>query len=67
MLNNNIKDIPNFIRILLSSMKKSHLKHTHELLSTKLSDSPPDLLFSIYYNQITVPLISYFLCITIKL
>ena len=51
MLNTSIKDAPNFIRISISNMKKSHLKNTHELLSTKLCDSPPDFIFSIYYHQ----------------
>ena len=32
-------------------MKKFYLKITHELLSTKLCDSPPDFIFSIYYHQ----------------
>ena len=51
MLNTSIKDTPNFIRISISSMKKSYLKITHQLLSTKLCDSPPDFIFSIYYHQ----------------
>ena len=51
MLNTSIKDATNFIRISISSMKKSYLKITHQLLSTKLCDSPPDLIFSIYYHQ----------------
>ena len=51
MLNTSIKDAPNFIRISISSMKKSYLKITHQLLSTKLCDSPPDFIFSIYYHQ----------------
>ena len=32
-------------------MKKSYLKITHELLSTKLCDSPLHFIFSIYYHQ----------------
>ena len=51
MLNTSIKDAPNFTRISISGMKKSYLKSTHGLLSTKL---------------LTVPLTSYFLYITIK-
>ena len=51
MLNTSIKDAPNFIRISISGMKKCYLKITHELLSK---------------NYVTVPLISYFLYITIK-
>ena len=51
ILNTSIKDAPNFIRISISSMKKSYLKITHQLLSTKLCDSPPDFIFSIYYHQ----------------
>ena len=51
MLNASIKDAPNFIRISISSMKKSYLKTTHGLLSTKLCDSPPGFIFSIYYHQ----------------
>ena len=45
MLNTSIKDAPNFIRISISSMKKSYLKITHQLLSTKLCDRPPDFIF----------------------
>ena len=48
MLNANITDAPNFITISISSMKKSYLKISHELLSTKLCDSPCDFIFSIY-------------------
>ena len=51
MMNTSIKYAPNFIRILISSMKKSYLKITHQLLSTKFCDSPPDFIFSIYYHQ----------------
>ena len=51
MLNTSIKDAPKFIRISISFMKKSYLKITHELLSTKLCDSPPDFISSIYYHQ----------------
>ena len=51
MLNTSIKDAPNFIRISISSMKKFYLKITHQLLSTKLCDSPSDFIFSIYYHQ----------------
>ena len=51
MLNTSIKDAPNFIRILISSMKKSYLETTHQLLSTKLFDSRPGFIFSIYYHQ----------------
>ena len=51
MLNTSIKDAPNFIRVSISSMKKSYLKITHQLLSTKLYDSPSDFIFSIYYHQ----------------
>ena len=51
MLNTSIKDAPNVIRISVYSMTKSYLKFTYELLSTKLRDSPPNFLFSIYYHQ----------------
>ena len=51
MLNTNIKDVPKFPRISLSSMSKSYLKNTHELLTTKLCDSTSDFLFSIYFHQ----------------
>ena len=51
MLNTSIKHPPNFTRISISSMKKSYLKITHQLSSTKLCDSLPDLIFSIYYHQ----------------
>ena len=45
MLNTSTKDAPNFIRISISSIKKSYLKFTHEVLST--CDSPSDFIFSI--------------------
>ena len=51
MLNANIKDAPNFIRISISSMKKSYLKITYGFWEQ---------------TYVTVPLISYFLYITIK-
>ena len=51
MLNTSIKDGPNFARISISGMKKSCLKITLEVLSTKFCDSPPDFIFSIYYHQ----------------
>ena len=51
MLNTSIKDAPNFISISISSMKKSYLKITHELLITKLCHSPPDFIFYIYYHR----------------
>ena len=41
MLSTNIKNVPKFIRILLSNMKKSYLKNTHELLSIKSCDNHP--------------------------
>ena len=50
-LNTSIKDAPNFIEISTSSMKKSSLKITYELLSTNVSDSPPGVIFSTYYHQ----------------
>ena len=36
MLKSNIKKVPNFIRISLSSMKKSDVKSVHQLLNDKL-------------------------------
>ena len=51
LVNTSIKGAPDFIRISISSMKKSYLKITHELLRTKLCDSPPDFIFCIYYHQ----------------
>ena len=51
MLNTNIKHAPNFIKISISSMKRSYLKITHELLRTKLCDSPSAFIFFIYYHQ----------------
>ena len=41
-----LNDLSHF-RISISSIKKPFLKITHELLSTKLCDSPPDFIFSI--------------------
>ena len=51
MLNTSIKDAPNFISISISSMKKSYLEITHQLLTTKLCHSPSDFVFYIYYHQ----------------
>ena len=53
-----LKDLKHMlnIRISISSMKKSYLKITHELLSKKVCDSPPDFVFSIYYRQATDPI-----------
>ena len=51
MLSTSIKDAPNFIRISISSIKKSYLTITHRLLRAKLCDSPSDFTFSIYYHQ----------------
>ena len=52
MLNPNIADVPNFIRISFFSMKeKSYLKNTNKLISTKLYVSLPDFIFFIYYHQ----------------
>ena len=47
ILNINIKVATNFIRILISSKKKSYLEITHELLTTNSYDSPPDHVFDI--------------------
>ena len=41
------RDAPNFISISISSIKKFYLKITHQLLSTKLCDSPSNFKFSI--------------------
>ena len=46
MLNTNTNLMP------ISSIKKSYLKITHKLLSTKLCDSPPNLIFSLHYHQV---------------
>ena len=51
ILNTSIKNVPNFIRISISIMEKYYLKITHELLSTKLCDSPSDFIFFIYYHE----------------
>ena len=45
-------DLPNavnFIRISLSSMKKSHLKYIHNIISDEINDSPSDFIFSQWY------------------
>ena len=52
MLKTSIKDATSFIKISISSMEKSYLKTTHELLSTKLCDCPPDFIFSACYHQL---------------
>ena len=51
MLNTNIEDAPNFIRILISRLKNTYVKITYELLSIKLYDRSSDFIFSIYYHQ----------------
>ena len=33
-------------------MKRSYFKNTNELLRTKLYNSPPDFIFSIYIHQV---------------
>ena len=33
-------------------MKRSYFKNTNELLRTKLYNSPPDFIFSIYIDQV---------------
>ena len=45
-------DLPNtinFIRSSLSSMKKSHLKYIHNIISDEIHDRPSDLIFSQWY------------------
>ena len=51
ILNTIFKDASNFIKISISSMKKSYLEITHEQLSAKLYDSPPDFIFSISHRS----------------
>ena len=52
MLNISIKDAPNFIRISISSIKKKTKQNKkHGLLTTKLCDSSPDFIFSIYCHR----------------
>ena len=51
MLNTSMKDAPKFISISISSMKKSYLEITHQLLTTKLHHNPSDFIFHIYYHQ----------------
>ena len=46
-----MKHVPNFITILLSNMRKSYLKNTHKLFSSKLFDNPLNYLISTYYHQ----------------
>ena len=52
MLDTGSKHLPNFIRIWVPSMKTSYFKNTNELLRTKLYNSPPDFIFSIYIHQV---------------
>ena len=51
MLSSSSKNAPNFVRRSISSMEKSYSKIPHELLSTKLCDSPHGFIFSSYYHQ----------------
>ena len=51
MLNSNILDTANWIRITLSSMKRSFLRQCHDLLTTELNNQPPDFKFSPWYLQ----------------
>ena len=45
VLDTNIRDVTNFIRTSLSSMRKSHLKSTHEVLNEVLKNKQSDIIF----------------------
>ena len=49
MLDNDIKNVPNFIRTSLSSLKKSSLRIIHDMLNTELNYLPSNFQFSQYY------------------
>ena len=51
MFNKNLSEVPNFIRISLSSMKKSNLKIFHQFLCDILDDNPSICLFKQYFRQ----------------
>ena len=51
MLDINIRDVTNFIRTCLSSMRKSHLESTHEALGQVLKNKLSDFMFGQYYLQ----------------
>ena len=51
MLNANLLDTANWIRITLSSMKRAFLRQCHDLLTTELNNQPPDFNFSPWYLQ----------------
>ena len=65
MLNSKIKHPPEFIKIL-PSMKKPFLHNTHELLSTKVCDSPLDFIFWYYHQAIDITVSSVFKLLTPK-
>ena len=51
MLNSNLLDTANWIRITLSSTKRSFLRQCHDLLTKKLNNQTPDFKFSPWYLQ----------------
>ena len=51
MLNSNLLDTANCIRITLSSMKRYFLRQCHDLLTTELNNQPSDFKCSPWYLQ----------------
>lgn len=51
MLDAHMRDMPNFTGASHSSMRKSHLKSAHEVLSEVLKNKSPDFIVRHYYFQ----------------
>ena len=51
-LTTNISDVPNFIRVCLSNMKKANLRIVHQQINDKLSSTPSDFPFKQYFLQV---------------
>ena len=51
MLDAHMRDMPNFTGASPSSMRKSHLKSAHEVLSEVLKNKSPDFIVRHYYFQ----------------
>ena len=54
MLDTNFRDVPNFIKTSLSSIKNSHLKSTHGVLSEVSKNKLSDFMFGQYYSRLLI-------------
>ena len=51
MLRNDVKTVPNFIRIALSSKKKTHLKSVHMTLNEIINNESSFIPYKQYFLQ----------------